>query len=196
MDCWTIKEMDENGVLILLNTITQRVASQWMKEGRSSAAKRRLPFTATRSKLAASDTARSRRISRLRQPPSNSSRRVVRHSPSRRAASRTYLSSVTVQLILSHQPVLGPFSLVLPDCLSVSSRYTTDQFVLGVPLGLPKTSYVPPGSHVARVEERARKIPPRRGAHRGGGRGGRGAGRTQLKEQPAVQAANLTAPVT
>ncbi|KAA0047925.1 hypothetical protein E6C27_scaffold133G002100 [Cucumis melo var. makuwa] len=30
-----------------------------------------------------------------------------------------------------------------PDCLSVSSGYTTDQFVLGVPLGSPKTSYVP-----------------------------------------------------
>ncbi|TYK27687.1 hypothetical protein E5676_scaffold225G00160 [Cucumis melo var. makuwa] len=42
-----------------------------------------------------------------------------------------------------------------PDCLSVSSGYTTDQFVLGVPLGSPKTSYVPPGSHVARVRERA-----------------------------------------
>ncbi|KAA0048508.1 hypothetical protein E5676_scaffold600G001180 [Cucumis melo var. makuwa] len=38
-----------------------------------------------------------------------------------------------------------------PDCLSVSSGYTTDQFVLGVPLGSPKTSYVPPGPHVARV---------------------------------------------
>ncbi|KAA0032710.1 aluminum-activated malate transporter 9 [Cucumis melo var. makuwa] len=37
-----------------------------------------------------------------------------------------------------------------PDCLSVSSGYTTNQFVLGVPLGSPKTSYVPPGSHVAR----------------------------------------------
>ncbi|KAA0032135.1 hypothetical protein E5676_scaffold186G00130 [Cucumis melo var. makuwa] len=42
-----------------------------------------------------------------------------------------------------------------PDCLSVSSGYTTDQFVLSVPLGSPKTSYVPPGSHVARVRERA-----------------------------------------
>ncbi|KAA0061344.1 hypothetical protein E5676_scaffold692G00230 [Cucumis melo var. makuwa] len=42
-----------------------------------------------------------------------------------------------------------------PDCLSVSSEYTTYQFVLGVPLGSPKTSYVPPGSHVARVQERA-----------------------------------------
>ncbi|KAA0057036.1 hypothetical protein E6C27_scaffold96G002220 [Cucumis melo var. makuwa] len=41
-----------------------------------------------------------------------------------------------------------------PDCLSVSSGYTTDQFVLGVPLGSPKTSNVPPGSHVARVRER------------------------------------------
>ncbi|TYK00242.1 hypothetical protein E5676_scaffold2199G00020 [Cucumis melo var. makuwa] len=42
-----------------------------------------------------------------------------------------------------------------PDCLSVSSGYTTDQFVLGVPLGSLKTSYVPLGSHVARVWERA-----------------------------------------
>ncbi|KAA0042482.1 hypothetical protein E5676_scaffold334G00350 [Cucumis melo var. makuwa] len=42
-----------------------------------------------------------------------------------------------------------------PDYLSVSSGYTTDQFVLGVPLGSPKTSYVPSGSHVARVRERA-----------------------------------------
>ncbi|KAA0066314.1 hypothetical protein E6C27_scaffold21G003730 [Cucumis melo var. makuwa] len=42
-----------------------------------------------------------------------------------------------------------------PDCLSVSSGYTTDQFVLGVPLGSPKTRYVPSGSHVACVWERA-----------------------------------------
>ncbi|KAA0049661.1 hypothetical protein E5676_scaffold5066G00130 [Cucumis melo var. makuwa] len=41
------------------------------------------------------------------------------------------------------------------DCLSVSSGYTTDQFVLGVPLGSPKTNYVPLGSHVARVRKRA-----------------------------------------
>ncbi|TYK19770.1 hypothetical protein E5676_scaffold1676G00050 [Cucumis melo var. makuwa] len=40
-----------------------------------------------------------------------------------------------------------------PDCFRVSSEYTTDQFVLGVRLGSPKTSYVPPGSHVARVRE-------------------------------------------
>ncbi|KAA0040544.1 hypothetical protein E5676_scaffold98G00310 [Cucumis melo var. makuwa] len=42
-----------------------------------------------------------------------------------------------------------------PDCLSISSGYTIDQFVLSVPLGSPKTSFVPPGSHVARVWERA-----------------------------------------
>ncbi|KAA0033143.1 hypothetical protein E5676_scaffold1032G00230 [Cucumis melo var. makuwa] len=41
-----------------------------------------------------------------------------------------------------------------PDCLSISFEYTTDQFVLGVPLGSLKTSYVPPGSHVARVRKR------------------------------------------
>ncbi|KAA0066648.1 gag-protease polyprotein [Cucumis melo var. makuwa] len=38
-------------------------------------------------------------------------------------------------------------------------------------------------------------MPPRRGARRGGGRGSRGAGRTQPEEEPAVQAANPTAPV-
>ncbi|KAA0041613.1 hypothetical protein E5676_scaffold242G00330 [Cucumis melo var. makuwa] len=79
--------------------------------------------------------------------------------------------------LVSHKPVLGPFSPVLdcviqrdrqfgididmirvirrdrsqPNCLSVSSGYTTDQFVLCVPLGSPKTSYVPPRSHVACV---------------------------------------------
>ncbi|TYK23822.1 hypothetical protein E5676_scaffold162G00230 [Cucumis melo var. makuwa] len=41
-----------------------------------------------------------------------------------------------------------------PDCLSVSFGYTTDQIVLGDPLGSPKTSYVHPRSHVARVRER------------------------------------------
>ncbi|KAA0035801.1 hypothetical protein E6C27_scaffold403G00890 [Cucumis melo var. makuwa] len=40
-----------------------------------------------------------------------------------------------------------------PDCLSVSSGYTTDQFVLGVPLRSSKISYVPLRSHVARVRE-------------------------------------------
>uniref|UniRef100_A0A9I9EKK5 Uncharacterized protein n=1 Tax=Cucumis melo TaxID=3656 RepID=A0A9I9EKK5_CUCME len=38
-----------------------------------------------------------------------------------------------------------------PDCLSVSSRYATDQFVLGVPLGHRRPDFVPTGSHVARV---------------------------------------------
>ncbi|KAA0060650.1 hypothetical protein E5676_scaffold18G00130 [Cucumis melo var. makuwa] len=42
-----------------------------------------------------------------------------------------------------------------PDCLSVSSGYTKDQFVLGVPLGSPKTRFVPTGSQIARVRERA-----------------------------------------
>ncbi|KAA0041748.1 hypothetical protein E5676_scaffold95G00200 [Cucumis melo var. makuwa] len=42
-----------------------------------------------------------------------------------------------------------------PDCLNVSFGYTTDQFFLGVPLGSPKISYVPLGSHVARVREHA-----------------------------------------
>ncbi|TYK04683.1 hypothetical protein E5676_scaffold5117G00090 [Cucumis melo var. makuwa] len=42
-----------------------------------------------------------------------------------------------------------------PDCLSVSSGYTTNQFALGVLLVSSKISYVSPGSHVARVRERA-----------------------------------------
>uniref|UniRef100_A0A9I9EJQ4 Uncharacterized protein n=1 Tax=Cucumis melo TaxID=3656 RepID=A0A9I9EJQ4_CUCME len=45
-----------------------------------------------------------------------------------------------------------------PDCLSVSSGYTTDQFVLGVLLGSSKTSYVPPRSHVARVWDVPAKV--------------------------------------
>ncbi|KAA0032283.1 hypothetical protein E5676_scaffold745G00010 [Cucumis melo var. makuwa] len=42
-----------------------------------------------------------------------------------------------------------------PDCLSVSFGYTKDQIVLGVPLGSPKTRFVPTGSQIARVQERA-----------------------------------------
>ncbi|TYK19417.1 hypothetical protein E5676_scaffold443G00570 [Cucumis melo var. makuwa] len=41
-----------------------------------------------------------------------------------------------------------------PDCLGVSFGYTKDQFVLGVPLGSPKTRYVPTGSQIARVQKR------------------------------------------
>ncbi|KAA0051509.1 hypothetical protein E5676_scaffold610G00630 [Cucumis melo var. makuwa] len=43
----------------------------------------------------------------------------------------------------------------LPICLSGSFGYTKDQFVLGVPLGSPKTRYVPTGSQIARVRKRA-----------------------------------------
>ncbi|KAA0066453.1 hypothetical protein E6C27_scaffold21G005510 [Cucumis melo var. makuwa] len=42
-----------------------------------------------------------------------------------------------------------------PDCLSVSFGYTKDHIVLGVPLGSPKTRYIPTGSQIARVRERA-----------------------------------------
>ncbi|TYJ97514.1 ty3-gypsy retrotransposon protein [Cucumis melo var. makuwa] len=86
-----------------------------------------------------------------------------------------------------------------PDCLSVSSGFATDQYVLGAPSRHRRPDSVPMGVHVARVRERAsywvgaevrarvswratrRIMPPRRGAHRGGGRGGRGAGRTQSR---------------
>ncbi|TYK23811.1 hypothetical protein E5676_scaffold162G00070 [Cucumis melo var. makuwa] len=42
-----------------------------------------------------------------------------------------------------------------PDCLSASSGYAADQFVLGVPLGQRRPDFVPTGSHVARVREHA-----------------------------------------
>ncbi|KAA0067793.1 hypothetical protein E6C27_scaffold624G00180 [Cucumis melo var. makuwa] len=42
-----------------------------------------------------------------------------------------------------------------PDCLSVSSEYATDQFVLGVPLDHRRPDFVPMGAHVARVREHA-----------------------------------------
>ncbi|KAA0067339.1 hypothetical protein E5676_scaffold1704G00280 [Cucumis melo var. makuwa] len=51
----------------------------------------------------------------------------------------------------TEQPYRRPHSI----SRAALHAYTTDQFVLGVPLGSPKTSYVPPGSHVARVRERA-----------------------------------------
>ncbi|KAA0032017.1 hypothetical protein E5676_scaffold96G001140 [Cucumis melo var. makuwa] len=42
-----------------------------------------------------------------------------------------------------------------PDCLSVFFGYTKDQIVLGVPLGSPKTRFVPTGVQIARVRQRA-----------------------------------------
>ncbi|KAA0060251.1 hypothetical protein E5676_scaffold639G00110 [Cucumis melo var. makuwa] len=42
-----------------------------------------------------------------------------------------------------------------PDCLSVSSGFATDQYVLGAPLGHRRPDSVPTGAHVARVRERA-----------------------------------------
>ncbi|KAA0055427.1 uncharacterized protein E5676_scaffold1428G00070 [Cucumis melo var. makuwa] len=41
------------------------------------------------------------------------------------------------------------------DCLSVFFGYTKDQIVLGVPLGSPKIRYVPTGSQIVCVQERA-----------------------------------------
>ncbi|KAA0067017.1 uncharacterized protein E5676_scaffold14G00160 [Cucumis melo var. makuwa] len=70
-----------------------------------------------------------------------------------------------VYLVLERQ-LLGSVDMIQvirqdcsqPDCLSVSSGYTTDQFVLGVLLGSSKTSYVPPRSHVARVWDVPAKV--------------------------------------
>ncbi|KAA0047557.1 hypothetical protein E5676_scaffold2754G00020 [Cucumis melo var. makuwa] len=42
-----------------------------------------------------------------------------------------------------------------PDYLSVSSKYATDQFVLGILSGHRRPDFVPMGSYVARVRERA-----------------------------------------
>ncbi|KAA0064257.1 hypothetical protein E5676_scaffold119G001640 [Cucumis melo var. makuwa] len=95
-----------------------------------------------------------------------------------------------------------------PDCLSVSSGFATDQYVLGAPSEHRRPDSVPTGAHVTHVEAgvRARaswretrsdrKMPPRRGARRGGGRGGRGAGRGQPEEQPVEPAVGPNAPVT
>ncbi|KAA0033286.1 uncharacterized protein E5676_scaffold472G00150 [Cucumis melo var. makuwa] len=47
-----------------------------------------------------------------------------------------------------------------PDCLSVFFGYTKDQIVLGVALGSPKTRYVPTGSQITRVWERANSWVP------------------------------------
>ncbi|KAA0061194.1 pol protein [Cucumis melo var. makuwa] len=43
-----------------------------------------------------------------------------------------------------------------PDCLSVSSGFATDQYVLDAPSGHRRPDYVPTGAHVARVRERAK----------------------------------------
>ncbi|KAA0054158.1 hypothetical protein E6C27_scaffold131G00830 [Cucumis melo var. makuwa] len=42
-----------------------------------------------------------------------------------------------------------------PDCLSVSSGFATDQYVLGVPSGHRRPDSIPTEAHVARVRERA-----------------------------------------
>ncbi|KAA0037885.1 hypothetical protein E5676_scaffold487G00480 [Cucumis melo var. makuwa] len=42
-----------------------------------------------------------------------------------------------------------------PNCLSVSSEFATDQYVLGAPSGRRRPDFVPTGAHVARVQERA-----------------------------------------
>ncbi|KAA0032971.1 hypothetical protein E5676_scaffold482G00320 [Cucumis melo var. makuwa] len=70
------------------------------------------------------------------------------------ASSRLQASSQAARLDLGTS-LLERRDFTIRFCLSVSSGYTIDQFVLGVPLGSLKTSYVPLGSHVARVRERA-----------------------------------------
>ncbi|KAA0032067.1 reverse transcriptase [Cucumis melo var. makuwa] len=65
-----------------------------------------------------------------------------------------YMPWIWCMLALAIRVVLA-WDRSQPDCLSVSFGYTKDQFVLGVPLGSPKTTYVPMRSQIARVRERA-----------------------------------------
>ncbi|KAA0041538.1 hypothetical protein E5676_scaffold205G002000 [Cucumis melo var. makuwa] len=51
-------------------------------------------------------------------------------------------------LSLPHQ-----LKLRLPDCLSVSSGFATDQYGLGAPSGRQRPDFVPTGAHVARVRK-------------------------------------------
>ncbi|KAA0053208.1 pol protein [Cucumis melo var. makuwa] len=63
-----------------------------------------------------------------------------------------------LQVVSKHRlpsPSLSELETQPPDCLSASSGYATDQFVLGVPLGHRRPDFVPTVSHVARVRERA-----------------------------------------
>ncbi|TYK29794.1 hypothetical protein E5676_scaffold208G00110 [Cucumis melo var. makuwa] len=66
---------------------------------------------------------------------------------------RTSKSDETTSLALIDMIQVIRRDHLQPDHLIVSFGYTTDHFVLGVPLGSPKTSYVLSGSHVARVWE-------------------------------------------
>ncbi|TYK22500.1 hypothetical protein E5676_scaffold19523G00520 [Cucumis melo var. makuwa] len=47
------------------------------------------------------------------------------------------------------------YAMVRPDCLSVSSGFAIEQYVLGAPSGHRRPDSVPTGAHVARVRERA-----------------------------------------
>ncbi|KAA0043073.1 hypothetical protein E5676_scaffold267G00360 [Cucumis melo var. makuwa] len=59
------------------------------------------------------------------------------------------------------------------DCLSVSSEFATDQYVLGAPSGRRRPDSVPTGAHVASVWERASYWVPFQDSNgkRGKGRG-------------------------
>ncbi|KAA0054948.1 putative transposase [Cucumis melo var. makuwa] len=127
-------------------------------------------------------------------------------------------SSNDVAIVYLVKKFKGRNGLVLDGTENlVSSSVTVElefNLNLGCSFGFTKDQLVPMGSQIARVREHAssgvevevrakaswrmtrRKMPPHRGAHRGGGRGGREAGRIQPEEQPIVQAANPTAPVT
>ncbi|KAA0067469.1 hypothetical protein E6C27_scaffold40G001480 [Cucumis melo var. makuwa] len=79
-------------------------------------------------------------------------RRVADPLRTRRSCMHRRATGRDPRLFSATRAVLG--HLMVKRC-NIDFGYTIDQIVLDIPLGSPKTSYVPPGSHVARVRERA-----------------------------------------
>ncbi|KAA0048481.1 hypothetical protein E5676_scaffold600G00830 [Cucumis melo var. makuwa] len=98
------------------------------------------------------------RAARQREPNVRVSRaRPCRAVPSTASLVEFQLSRFTsnrARLLLLEKRVFLLLELV-EQISSVSSVYTTDQFVLGVPLGHRRPDFVPTGAHVAHVRERA-----------------------------------------
>ncbi|KAA0049822.1 reverse transcriptase [Cucumis melo var. makuwa] len=114
------------------------------------------PFSVSQSRAAPAPTQLS---SRMRESPVRAVFCFLVELPSRFALGLRCWESVTLQLGLIEQISRHDSSdstgSSQPDCLSVSSGYATDQFVLGVPLGHQRPDFVRTGSHVARVRKRA-----------------------------------------
>ncbi|TYK01308.1 hypothetical protein E5676_scaffold827G00080 [Cucumis melo var. makuwa] len=94
---------------------------------------------------------------RLRRSPSSPSRFNRRSNPNPETQAAPTASNPHARAwAYSWQPRHRDFA-AWKACFIVKIRLSKspDQIVLGVPLGSPKTSYVPPGSHFTRVRERA-----------------------------------------